>query len=242
MIGIFDSGVGGLTVLSALRNKMPDADVVYFGDTKHAPYGNRSRDNIVGLTKEAFALLRREGATSIVSACNSVSVTLALPLGSERIVEMVGPTVRSLAGSEKRIGLCATVATIDSGIYQDAFRAAGKDIIAFAIPALAGAIEAGEDTDAIVTSAMKDKKGMFDLLILGCTHYPLARESFAKTLPDTELFDPALPVADQVASAWGNDEKGTGMTRFLISKDSPRFRALTAQLFPESVAPLEVIQ
>src|ERR1700753_3846841 len=111
MIGIFDSGVGGLTVLRALRARMPRADVVYFGDTKHAPYGNRSREDIVSLTKDAFALLRREGADSIVSACNSVSVTLALPLASERVVEMVGPTVRALSGSEKRIGLAATAAT-----------------------------------------------------------------------------------------------------------------------------------
>lgn len=242
MIGIFDSGVGGLTVLRALRDRLPTADVVYFGDTKHAPYGNRSRDEIVALTEEAFSLLRREGASSIVSACNSVSVTLALPLGSERIVEMVGPTVRALAGSDKRIGLCATVATITTGIYQDAFRAIGKDIHAFAIPDLAGAIEAGKETDAIVADALKGKENMFDLLVLACTHYPLAREHFARTLPGIELFDPALPVAEQVATAWGEDEKGSGRTRFLVSKDSPRFRALTAELFPNSAQTIEVIE
>lgn len=242
MIGIFDSGVGGFTVLRALRDRLPSADVIYFGDTKNAPYGNRSREEIVTLTEHAFALLRREGATGIVSACNSVSVTLALPLASERVAEMVGPTVRALAGTTKRIGLCATVATIDSGIYQTAFAAVGKEIEAFSIPQLAGAIEAGEATDEIVVDALRGKEEAFDLLVLACTHYPLACESFRKALPQVELVDPALPVAEQVARAWGDGEQGTGTTRFIISRESAVFRSRAERLFPEGGQTVEVLE
>jgi glutamate racemase len=241
MIGIFDSGCGGLTVLRALRAALPQADVVYFGDTKHAPYGNRTREDIISLTEAAFNLLRSRGATNIVSACNSVSVSLALSV-PERVIEMVGPTVRALAKSEKRIGLAATVATIESGIYQDAFRAAGKEATAFSIPELAGAIEAGKDTDEIVANALAGKEGTFDTLILACTHYPLVRESFAKVLPNVELFDPALPVAEEVKRLWGDEEQGTGTTHFILSKESPVFIRFIEAFFPESATACEVLE
>src|SRR4051812_29736626 len=122
MIGIFDSGSGGLTVLKAIRDVLPSADVLYMGDIKNAPYGSRSREELSKLTVEAIKLLQARGANRIVSACNSVSASLAVSifdifsLDSTQLIEMVGPTVASFKGSNARILLCATPATVDSGI------------------------------------------------------------------------------------------------------------------------------
>src|ERR1700691_5454183 len=125
MIGVFDSGAGGLTVLRAIKEEMPSSDIVYFGDIKHAPYGERSRKELSELTIAAIRLLQARGATSIVSACNSVSASLAvslydaLDLAPDRLIEMVGPTVSALRDVEG-ILLAATPATNESGIYQNA--------------------------------------------------------------------------------------------------------------------------
>src|SRR3989344_6221172 len=123
MIGIFDSGSGGLTVLKAVREEMPSADVVYFGDIKNAPYGSRSNSELSILTVRAIELLQKRGAESIVSACNSVSASLAvslfdaLSITPTQLIEMVGPTVASFRNSDARILLCATPATIRSEVY-----------------------------------------------------------------------------------------------------------------------------
>ncbi|MCR4333930.1 MAG: aspartate/glutamate racemase family protein, partial [Patescibacteria group bacterium] len=143
MIGIFDSGSGGLTVLKAIRERMPSADILYFGDIKNAPYGSKSNSELSVLTVRAIELLQKRGATSIVSACNSVSASLAislldsLSLAPTQLIEMVGPTVHSFKNSSARLLLVATPATIQSEIYQNAFRMIGKDVEVVAIPDLA---------------------------------------------------------------------------------------------------------
>ncbi|MCE9541626.1 hypothetical protein K8R03_03675 [Candidatus Kaiserbacteria bacterium] len=127
MIGVFDSGVGGLTVLKAMRDVYPSIDVVYFGDTKNAPYGKKSGAELSALTVAGIRFLLDHGATTLVSACNSVSASLAvslydvLSIKSTQLIEMVGPTVSAFKGSSERVALCATTATIESGMYQNAF-------------------------------------------------------------------------------------------------------------------------
>src|SRR3989338_4503180 len=134
MIGIFDSGSGGLTVLKAIRDQMPSSDVVYFGDIKNAPYGSKTNSELSVLTVRAIELLQNRGADNIVSACNSVSASLAvslfdaLSLTPPQLIEMVGPTVSSFKNSSARLLLVATPAPIQSEIYQNAFRMIGKDI------------------------------------------------------------------------------------------------------------------
>ncbi|HRH24404.1 MAG TPA: aspartate/glutamate racemase family protein [Candidatus Paceibacterota bacterium] len=252
MIGVFDSGSGGLTVLTEIRTRLPKADLIYFGDIRNAPYGPRSKEELLSLTGNALAFLQRHGATRYVSACNSVSTSLALSLldtlsiGQGQIIEMVGPSVRSFKGSTERIGLVATSATIDSGIYQNAFHMIGKEVEAIAIPELAGAIEAGartEEVDRIVNSALGEKTGVFDVLVLACTHYPLALESFKRELgSSTRLYNPAVAVGEKVEEAWGASEEGTGTLRFFISQDSETFRGLVAQFFAEGTYTIEVIE
>lgn len=253
MIGIFDSGSGGLTVLQAVRERLPSADVVYFGDIAYAPYGNRSRADISLRTVHAMRTLVAHGATSIISACNSVSASLAISLFDsldwkpENLIEMVGPTVAQFRGSSARLLLVATEATIRSEIYQNAFRMIGKEVIALAIPALAGAIEEGAEADAlerIVREAFApaDLSGV-DAVVLACTHYPLAASAFRRVLPDRiALVDPAEAVGDRVERLWWPREVRDGTLRFLITKDSRPFRERVAQLFPDAAERIEVLE
>ncbi len=268
MIGIFDSGMGGLTVLKAIKEEMPSIDVLYFGDTKNAPYGSRSREELTALTIKAIQLLRSRGSRSIVSACNSVSASMTVSLfdtfsissaqsrqhGAEQpehLIEMVGPTVSYFRESTARLLLCATQATIDSHMYQNAFEMIGKSVDAFAIPELAGAIEAGSNEEKIertIRAALEaaTEQGMsvqnYDVLILACTHYPLVTPVFQKMLGKGVLvFDPAIAVAERVKKQLWPREMADGKMTFLLSQDSEPFRAFAAKLFPGSAYTIEVV-
>ena len=251
MIGLFDSGVGGLTVLKAIRDVYPSVDVVYFGDTKNAPYGVRSREELSQLTIEGLRFLINHGADTLVSACNSVSASLAvsifdvLALPPSQLIEMVGPCVSRFKETTARVALCATSATIESGMYQNAFRMIGKDIQAFAIPDLAGAIERGADDGECETYIRDALSGIdsdsYDVLVLGCTHYPLVSTLFQKVIGDKNLYDPAAAVAERILRDFWPREMGYGKTHFYISKESAHFRALVARLFPRDSSIIELI-
>ncbi len=235
MIGIFDSGSGGLSVLRALYERAPSADIVYFGDLKNAPYGNKSREELGALTVLGIQKLIREGATEIISACNSVSVSIVLPmfeiLGIPRanIIEMVGPTVSSFRGKKAHVLVVATQATIDSRVYQDGFRLIGIEADGVAIPALVSLIEGGAksaEIEAEIRAALLPcNSAHFDTLLLGCTHFPLVRSAFENVLRELSmplaLFDPAEPVASAACERF--DTSGKGTVRFLLSKESEQF-------------------
>ena len=251
MIGIFDSGSGGLTVLKAIREQMPSADIFYFGDIKNAPYGEKSHSELSDLTMRAIELLMKRGAKSIVSACNSVSASLAvslfdiLPLAPEQLIEMVGPTVSSFKDSPSRLLLTATLATINSEIYQNAFHMIGKDIKIVAIPDLASAIEFGSSEEEIERSiriAFKDiRMNDFDTLILACTHYPLVTDIFERVCSPLHLFDPAIVVGERVKRQVVLREAEDGATHFIISKDSQLFRNRIAEYMHGGGLTIEVL-
>ncbi len=253
MIGIFDSGSGGLTVLRAIREKVPSADVVYFGDIKNVPYGDKTNAELARLAATGFRLMQERGATSIVSACNSVSVSLAvslfdsLSIAPTRLIEMVGPTVSFFKGSDARILLCATPATVRSQIYESGFEMIDKRIDSVAIPDLAGAIEWGHEAGEIektIRSSLRDVKlPDYDVLILACTHYPLVSDIFRKVVGDTiAIFDPAYAVATRVEEWLWPLEAGDGKMQFIVSKDSPQFRTFVEQMFPGEQSNVEVLE
>lgn len=253
MIGFFDSGSGGLTVLRSTVNRMPGSDYVYFGDIRNAPYGSKSREALSFLTISAIERLQALGATSIVSACNSVSASLAvslfdtLDLSPDRLIEMVGPTASFFRDSSARVLVCATPATIDSEIYQNAFHMIGKEITTVPVPELAGAIEEGRPGDelkeiirlAFAAVPVAD----FDVLVLACTHYPLALTEFTEVLPRTiALFDPADEVAYRIEKRWWPRETGAGTLRFVISRDSAPFRRRVSDFFEGRSYQIEVVE
>src|SRR3989344_4627300 len=252
MIGIFDSGSGGLTVLRALRERLTSPDVLYFGDIKNAPYGSRSHDELSQLTTESISFLRARGARSIISACNSVSASLAvslfdaLEISPAYLIEMVGPTVTFFKDSKERLLLAATPATVKSGLYRQGFKMIGKDIVEIPIPELAGAIEFGAEEAVLEKSIIAAFSGVrlsdFDVLILACTHYPLILPIFQRLFGSIIILDPAHVVAERAERELWPREAGDGKTHFVISKDSEHFRDFVKRLFPKTDYTIEVLQ
>lgn len=248
---MFDSGSGGLSVLVEIRKVLPKANIVYLGDIKNAPYGGKSREELETLTNGLIEKLLAEGADKIVSACNSVSAAVALGKLSilrakhTQVVEMVGPTVAELRDEKRKILLIATPATINSGMYQSGFKTVEVEIEVVPLPDLAGAIEFGEDENDM--SRMIEKAFArvpnFSVLLLGCTHYPLVKHLFEKVLQKmkmrVEIVDPAKAVAREVKKRLF--EEGSGLTRFLITKESALFRKRVAELFVTEGVLVEVI-
>ena len=248
MIGIFDSGSGGLSVLNAIRARAPLSDIVYFGDLLHSPYGEKSAQELATLVEEGVRVLQENGATEIVSACNSVSHSmLSGAAGHERTIEMSRPTarmMRSFAG--ERVLLLATPATIASGLYHHALWPIVK-LDELAIPLLARAIEeenSRDDIAKIIRSALQSRSGaLYDKVLLGCTHYPLVLESIEEEVhalfPKARVIDPADAVAEEVVRQFTTN--GSGKTIFMISKDSHGFRNRIAPMFLEQACTLTII-
>lgn len=236
MLGIFDSGSGGLTVVEAVRKYAPQVDIVYFGDVANAPYGSRSDEELKQLTLNCIRVLKNAGAINIVSACNSVSAKVIQPmissLGTDshpEIVEMVGPAASAAAQmGEYRWAGIATPATVESGMYQEMFGRFGLNIEMIACPNLAGSIEF-EDwqkvQEKVYALAEKVSEKKVDKLLLGCTHYPLVRDEIEKMLiknsSSTKIFDPAGAVACEAISRFGST--GFGKMRVLTSKHDKAF-------------------
>lgn len=248
MLGIFDSGSGGLTVARAIRRRAPRIDIVYFGDVQNAPYGDRDRDALLHLTIKGLQFLRAQGAQNIVSACNSVSAAVIRPLGQlfgsqhASIVEMVGPaaTAAAVMGQSQWVGV-ATPATVQSGIYQHAFEALGLSINMIPCESLAGAIEFGSSKEEVVRKIEGVVKHVVtlgsDRLLLGCTHYPLVQDLFEECLRSSgssvQVFDPADAVACEAITRFGAE--GSGVTKVFTSRDTAEFRLRVNSVFGTDV-------
>jgi glutamate racemase len=211
-IAVFDSGIGGLTVVSALRRELPGEDLVYLGDTARVPYGGKSRGTIERYSEEIAALLVGEGAKMVVVACNTASA-----LALARLREVLSVPVEGVIEPGVEAALAATVtghiavlgtkATIGSGAYADALRAArpGIRVTSMACPLLVPLVEEGLFED-VVTDAVLERylgavrAGDADALVLGCTHYPLLTGALARAAgPAITLVDSAANCARTVA-------------------------------------------
>lgn len=248
MIGIFDSGSGGLSVLHAMRVKAPKADIVYFGDIGNAPYGARTQEELATLVNAGMKRLAGQGATEIIAACNSVAFSvLAGAAGHDRVIEMTRPTARMMREyAGERVLLLATQATVNSRIYREAL----WSIVALdelPVPELAGAIEREEPRErmtAIIRAALQSRKGKtYDKVLLGCTHYPLVADEIAAVagefFPGAALLDPADAVADEAVKRFACN--GQGSVQFLITRDSHAFRNRVAPMFLEGGCTLHII-
>lgn len=241
MIGFFDSGSGGLSVLAALRRRAPMADAVYFGDTAHMPFGVRPAEELVALADAGMRTLRMFGAQEIVAACNTVSAhVLSNSAYGARVIEMTGPAARALKShAGKRVLLLSTPATVISGIYERALDGI-VHLEQLPVSTLASAIELEESPVAIrsiIRRALMPLRGnQYDIILLGCTHFPFARdiieeESQALFGPIT-LMDPAEAVAQEAAAEFST--LGSGTTFFYLSQDSDTFRRRVSELFPRN--------
>jgi glutamate racemase len=232
-IGIFDSGVGGLGILSEVRTLLPSANIVYVADQAYSPYGERG---LAAVRERAFAVsgyLIDAGVSTVVVACNSASAA-ALHQLRDRFPAMafVGmePAVKPAVGATQRgtIGVLATEATFQGELFSSVVdrHARGVSVVARACPGLAAAIEDGEDADDMIQRFTSDVVGRgADTIVLGCTHYSFVADQIQAAVGEAvSVIDPAPAVARQVARV-RSDGEGTGdtVTRYLTTGDADRF-------------------
>ncbi len=207
-IGVFDSGVGGLTVVREIMRQIPQERIVYFGDTARVPYGNKSKDNIIRYSRQIIRFLRTQKVKAIVVACNTASACALEEIRPELDLPIIGvikPGAKVAANTTRngRIGVIGTESTVKSQMYTDFIHDLNPDIqvIGKACPLFVPLVEEGwlKDpvTEEVAGRYLEDMKHAdVDTLILGCTHYPLLRSTVGKVMGDrVTLVNPAYETA-----------------------------------------------
>lgn len=246
-IGVFDSGIGGLTVVAALRRHLPHEDIIYLGDTARVPYGGKSQETITRYSKEITNLLLEKEAKMIVIACNTASA-LALPELKNfyhipiQDVIVPGALAAIKATRQNRIGVIGTKATIASNAYSNAIKHLKPtcEVFSMACPLLVPLVEEGlfedEITDNILhryLDSLLAKK--IDTLVLGCTHYPLLKKRISAIVgPDIVLVDSAVQCTLAVQSLLAlntptNPQKESGLLEVMLTDSSESFLHLAAE-------------
>jgi len=264
-VGIFDSGLGGLTVLDAVSRRLPHVPFVYYGDNAHAPYGVRDADDVYDLTTRGVARLWDEGCDLVVLACNTASAAALrrmqeswLP-ADKRALGVFVPLIEALTERQwgdnspprevatKHVALFATPATVSSRAFQRelAFRAIGVDVEAQPCGGVVDAIEQGDEilAEALVRShveALKRRMPHPEAAILGCTHYPLMETTFQQALgPGVRVFSQASIVAESLADYLDRhpDLLGRGTcARFLTTGDPAAVSNKATQFLRRKIA------
>ncbi|MHB1810783.1 MAG: glutamate racemase [Solirubrobacteraceae bacterium] len=251
-IGVFDSGIGGLTVLHELLVRLPEEDFVYLGDTARFPYGERSQEELERFAVQMAEELLRRRVKLLVVACNAAT-SAALPALRRRMMEttlgvdvlgVVTPeSLQAVAATRTgRIGLLATPATVASGAYESAIAAIDAHVSLHAVPCptLASIIQEGTQFDGRAVATVRDacaplRAAGVDTVILGCTHYPLIRLMIQRMLgPGVTLITSGAALARQVEHALGSrelrsDSEGEGDYRFLCTGDVESFAELATR-------------
>lgn len=262
-IGVFDSGVGGLTVAREIINQIPNERIVYFGDTARVPYGSKSKDTIIRFSRQIIRFLQTEGVKAIVIACNTASA-FAIDVVSKEfdmpIIGVVKPGARVAAATTKnnRIGIIGTEGTINSGIYTEFITNLRPEVkvIGKACPLFVPLVEEGMTDDIITRQVIERylssfKQENIDSLILGCTHYPLLRKSIGEFMgPEVNLVNPAYETAlelkrvlerENLANKKDKDSPSE-MYRFYVSDAAEKFKKLANSILPFDVETTKEIE
>lgn len=261
-IGIFDSGVGGLTVLRAVRDRLPHESVIYLGDTARVPYGTKSPATIERYAVEDASFLVEKGVKMLLVACNTASAMARERLRAEfqiPLLSVLGPGARMAARVTRngRIGVIATEATIESGAYARAIEDASGDkqveIFARACPLFVPLVEEGE-TDSAITRLVAEqylaplRAQEIDTLVLGCTHYPLLKRVIGETMGSTvTLVDSAAATAEETAHVLAqhgllNQVPGASSSEFYVTDAARRFHRIAEKILGEPLPHLEAVE
>ena len=257
-IGVFDSGVGGLTVLRELRKQLPGESTIYLGDEARMPYGPRPAAEIVAFTREALRWFAARDCKLIVLACNTAT-SVALESVRDEVAAPIIGVVRPgaaaaiVASTRRAIGVLATVATVRSGAYVRAVRDLDPlaDVMQQACPKLVPIVEEGKAGTPEALAAIREYVGpllseggvvtpVVDTLLLGCTHYPLLREQIQTVVgAGVRVVDSATTTAlavREVLVSHGQLRKGTnGQHRVFATGPADRFRAVARTIFGEDI-------
>ena len=254
-IGVFDSGLGGLTAVRELKHLLPGEDIVYFGDTGRVPYGSRSRDTIIKYARQDVAFLRTFDLKAIVIACGTVSTTALDLLSAENPIPILGvvePAAAAAAHATKngRIGLIGTQASIRSGAYERCIARENPEaqVFAQACPLFVPLVENGRihRGDVVIETVVAEyltplKEAGVDTLVLGCTHYPLLGEVIGDFMgPGVTLISAGGEGARAVARRLTQDNalarREKGSARYFVSDTVDDFARLATAFLREEVA------
>ena len=262
-IGVFDSGVGGLTVAREIMRQLPNERIVYFGDTARVPYGSKSKETVTRYSRQIVRFLETQQVKAIVVACNTASAYALEELEKEVDIPMIGvvrPGTRAAldATVNKKIGVIGTEATINSGIYSRYIQESDRDvtIIGKACPLFVPLVEEGlwEDpvTDEIARRYLAELVDSgIDTLILGCTHYPMLRSTVGKIVgQQVTLVNPAYEtarelkalLADKGLESEHRPELGTELYRFYVSDAADKFQRFANSILTYGILSAKVIR
>ncbi len=260
-VGVFDSGVGGLTVVREIIRQLPDENIVYFGDTARVPYGSKSQKTVIRFSEQIIRFLKTKQVKAIVIACNTASA-LALDIVREEfdvpILGVVAPGARAAvkATRNRKIGVVGTDATVRSGVYTKVIRGIDPQIrvIEKACPLFVPLVEEGfkehEVTREIIEYYLESLRATdIDAMILGCTHYPLLRSRIREYMgKEIQIVNPAYETAidlktlleDQDMANKGSDPAGSRY-EFYVSDTADKFRQFANTVMPFDVPETNVV-
>lgn len=261
-IGVFDSGVGGLTVAREIMRQLPNERIVYFGDTARVPYGSKSQDTVTKFSRQIVRFLQTQDVKAIVVACNTASACALDELESEvdiPIIDVVKPGARTAikATNNGKIGVIATEATTGSGIYSRYIKEnePSATVLSKACPLFVPLVEEGlwEDpvTDEIAKRYLTELIDVgIDTLILGCTHYPIIRSTIGRIMGEgITLVNPAYETArelKQLLQEKGLESEhrpglGTELYRFFVSDGADKFQKFANSILTYGILSAKVI-
>ncbi|MBE5941590.1 MAG: glutamate racemase [Lachnospiraceae bacterium] len=258
-IGVFDSGVGGLTVVSEIMRQLPGENLVYFGDTARVPYGSKSKNTVLKYSKQIVRFLKTKNVKAIVIACNTASALALDEIAAQLDIPVIGvvkPGAKMAVETTKtgNVGVIGTESTIKSGIYNDYIRELNADItvVSKPCPLFVPLVEEGllEDrvTDDIVgryLRVMKEYK--VDSLVLGCTHYPLISNAIERFMgKKVNLVNPAFETAKSLKELLTekemlNTDKGKPRYEYYVSDGVDKFISFADNVLPYHVTTTQIV-
>lgn len=260
LIGVFDSGVGGLTVVKELQKAIPGVDIVYLGDTARVPYGSKSKETVERYALSCMAFLKSKGAEMVLVACNTASANALPALESQEDIPVIGAVkpgamaAARMTGSNQ-IAVIGTLSTIESGAYTKELKSINSEIQVYskACPLLVPLVEEGWLNHHITLDVAKtylapifEKHPDIDCLVLGCTHYPLLKSTIQKAL--SELGVGAVNVVDSAATmaeltqkiSKPSPSKSQGQLEIYVT-DSTRIQSVGAQFLGKALEHFELV-
>ena len=240
-VGVFDSGLGGLTVVKEIIKLLPNENIIYLGDTARVPYGTRSNEIIKKFSEENITFLLKRNVKCIVIACHTSSAVsgnyLKKKFSNIPIFDVVSPVLEELKQSKEKIGVIGTRATVNSGVYSKL-----NKVIQIPCPLFVPFIEEGETKGKLIESLVIKYIGKLkvEILVLGCTHYPIIKDVIKKVLPKAKQLNPGVLVANElkgylIKNNLTSNSKKVGSKCYFVTDPNERFVKVAEMFLGEKI-------
>ena len=258
-IGVFDSGIGGLTVLKEIRKVLPNEKIFYFGDTARVPYGEKTKELITRYSKEIVEFLLDKEVSAIVVACNTATALALEELKKTFKIPIIGVIkagAKTAINTTKsgNIGVIGTKATVNSKRYEEEIKKLSENVkvIAKACPLFVPAVEEGildgKLVDQIIKTYLDDFEKEIDTLILGCTHYPLLKSAIGKIYTNLNIVDPARETALDLKeiledkNLLKNDATKNREVKYYVTDGKDKFKEIGIMFLDENIEKVELVK